>query len=484
MKNENGFFKRLWDGIVRHKTIVILVVIVIAVAGYFIIRAINNRADAAAAYQTATVERGMLTATIGATGNVRANQSVILTWQASGRIEAVNVEIGEKVQGGDVLASLLSTSLSQNLILAQTDLVSAERSLETLLASDTPRAQAQLALVTAQQKYDSAKYTLDSFLATNRGATSDAVRNAEAQYTLALDSLEHAQNYYDLVKNRPDDDIQKAQAFTALYNAQQAADRARNNLNYFLLVPSGRDIDKARANLALAQAQLDDAQREWERLMDGPDADDIRAAQARVDAARASVEMTQISAPFDGTITDAAPIPGDQVAPGTVGFRIDDLSRLLVEVQVSEVDINRVEIGQPVVVTFDAAQGQDYHGMVVEVAQAASIVSGMVNFAVTVELTDADAQVKPGMTAAVTITVKQLEDVLLVPNRAVRLLDGTRYVFVLRGVDVEAVAITLGASSDIVSEVTGGDLQEGDTIILNPSMDLMAMDGPPRMFMP
>jgi hypothetical protein len=64
------------------------------------------------------------------------------------------------------------------------------------------------------------------------------------------------------------------------------------------------------------------------------------------------------------------------------------------------------------------------------------------------------------------------------------LLDGTRYVFVLRGVDVEAVAITLGASSDIVSEVTGGDLQEGDTIILNPSMDLMAMDGPPRMFMP
>jgi HlyD family secretion protein len=234
----------------------------------------------------------------------------------------------------------------------------------------------------------------------------------------------------------------------------------------------------------LAQAQLDDAQREWERLMDGPDADDIRAAQARVDSARASVEMAQISAPFDGTITDAAPIPGDQVAPGTVGFRIDDLSRLLVEVQVSEVDINRVEIGQPVVVTFDAAQGQEYHGMVMEVAQAASIVSGMVNFAVTVELTDADAQVKPGMTAAVTITVKQLEDVLLVPNRAVRLMEGTRYVFVLRGVDVEAVAITLGASSDIVSEVTGGDLQEGDTIILNPSMDLMAMDGPPRMFMP
>ncbi len=244
-------------------------------------------------------------------------------------------------------------------------------------------------------------------------------------------------------------------------------------------MPSGRDVDEARAKLTLAEAQLEDAQREWERLKDGPDPDDILAAQARVDAARASVEMALIIAPFDGTITDATPIPGDRVSPGTAAFRLDDLTRLLVEVQVSEVDINTIEIGQEVTVTFDAALGEEYHGKVVEVAQAASVVAGVVNFGVTVELTDADERVKPGMTAAVTITVKQLEDVLLVPNRAVRLVSGKRYVYVLRGGSIEAVEIILGASSDTVSEILSGEVEDGTIVVLNPPTDLMTMDGPP-----
>ena len=82
------------------------------------------------------------------------------------------------------------------------------------------------ALVNAQQQYDSAKYTLDGMLASNRGASSEAIQNAQAQYTLAKNSLEQAQNFYNYVKDRPDDDPQKAQAYTALYSAQQAADRA------------------------------------------------------------------------------------------------------------------------------------------------------------------------------------------------------------------------------------------------------------------
>jgi HlyD family secretion protein len=477
-------FKNFFGWIARHKTISIIVVLAIALAGYFVINRINKAAASVSTLQTTTIERGMLTASIGATGNVRANQSVLLTWQTSGTVGEVNAFIGDQVQAGDVLASLSPTSLSQNLIMAQSDLVSAEQALNTLLESNTPRAQAQLALINAQQKYDNAKATLDNMLASNHGASSESIQNARAQYTLAQNSLDQAQTFYNYVKDLPDDDPQKAQAYTSLYSAQQAATRARDNLNYFLLIPSGRDIDEARANLALAEAQLEDAQREWERLKDGPDPNDILAAQARVDSARASVEMAQIHAPFAGTITDAAPIPGDQVAPGTTGFRIDDLSRLLVEVQVSEVDINTIQLGQPVVITFDAVLGKDYHGKVVEVAQAASVISGVVNFGVTVEITDADEQVKPGMTAAVTITVKQLEDILLVQNRAVRLLDGKRYVFVMRGLQTEQVEVTLGASSDSVSEVLTGDLQEGDIIILNPPVSLTQPSGGPGFFMP
>ena len=105
----------------------------------------------------------------------------------------------------------------------------------------------------------------------------------------------------------------------------------------------------------------------------------------------------------------------------------------------------------------------------IKVSQAGTIVGGVVNFTVTVELTNADELVKPGMTAAVNIVVKEINDAVLVPNRAVRLVDGNRVVYVT-GEDgmPEKVEIRLGASSDTMSVVVGGDLQEGDQIILNP----------------
>jgi HlyD family secretion protein len=198
-----------------------------------------------------------------------------------------------------------------------------------------------------------------------------------------------------------------------------------------------------------------------------------------VDAAQATLNMARLTAPFAGTVTEAQPLPGDQVSMGTPAFRVDDLSSLLVDVELSEVDINSVTVGQTVTLTFDAILGQEYEGEVVKVAQAGNVVGGVVNFTVTVELTDADELVKPGMTAAVNIVVKEINDAVLVPNRAVRLVDGNRVVFVMGEEGMpEDVEIRLGSSSDTMSVVVGGDLEEGDTIILNPTADLTG-SGPP-----
>ncbi|MBI2331045.1 MAG: efflux RND transporter periplasmic adaptor subunit, partial [Chloroflexi bacterium] len=171
---------------------------------------------------------------------------------------------------------------------------------------------------------------------------------------------------------------------------------------------------------------------------------------------------------FDGTVTQASPVVGDQVTLGTVGFRVDDLSSLLVDVQVSEVDINHVAVGQNATLSFDAILGKTYNGKVIEVGQAGDTVQGVVSFTVTVELTDADEQVKPGMTAAVNVIVEEVKDTLLVPNRAVRLVDGERVVYVERDGGPTPVTITLGASSDTMSVLASGDIKEGDLIILNP----------------
>lgn len=461
----------------KAKIWLIIAFVVLMVVLFVVISGVRARANASSNYQTSTIERGTLTATIGATGNVRASQMAFISWQTSGTVETVNVSVGDRVLAGDVLASLAPTSLSQNVTLAQADLVTAQRNLNSVIHSSTQSAQAQVNLVNAQKSYDSANNTLNSMQATNHGGTSANIENARAKLTLAQNSYDQAKTMYDNVKDRPDTDLIKAQATTSLYNAQLSLTSAKGNLNYFLLVPSGSDIDVARAKLALAQAQLEDAQREWTRLKDGPDPQDVAAAQARVDAAQATINFSRLMTPFAGTVTVAAPMVGDQVSSGTSGFRVDDLSHLLVDVQVSEVDINSVTVGQPVMVTFDAVLGRDYHGKVVEVSRVGTSVQSVVNFMVTVELIDPDADVKPGMTASVTITIQSLDNVLLVPNRAVHLVNGQRMVYVLRNGQLFEIPVTLGASDDTMSEVTSGDLSAGDVLVLNPPADFTPGQG-------
>ncbi|MBI1854404.1 MAG: efflux RND transporter periplasmic adaptor subunit, partial [Chloroflexi bacterium] len=426
-----NLFNRLWDFLKKNRKITIPVGVVLLLAVIFVVT--SSRGKSQTTYQTYKVVRGELTATVGATGTVRSSQSATLIWQAAGTVENVNVKVGDQVKKNDELASLSKTSLPQSIILAEADLVSAQKSLDDLKNSDTARAQAAVALTKAQDAYDK------------------------------------AQTYRESLNNKID--IQKVTF--EYFNGKQIP-----VVKYSKGYADAETIAKADNDLALKKAQLDDAQRTYDRVKDGPNQADLAAAQARVDAAQATINMARIVAPFNGTVTQSSPIPGDQVAAGKVAFRVDDLADLLVDVQVSEVDINSIAAGQPVTLTFDAIAGQSqYRGEVIEVSQAGDVVSGAVNFTVTVRLNNADAQVKPGMTAAVNIVVNQVKGQLLVPNRAVRLADGKRVVYVLVNGKPQQVEVKLGSSSDTMSVVLDGSLKEGDLIILNPPAQFMGPGG-------
>jgi len=106
------------------KWIIAVVVVAAAAAGLYFFGPFRGRVGSAAQgnLQTAPAERGDLTATIGATGVVRANQTAELTWQTSGTVGEVRVAAGEPITAGQVLAVLEKTSLPQNIILAEADL--------------------------------------------------------------------------------------------------------------------------------------------------------------------------------------------------------------------------------------------------------------------------------------------------------------------------------------------------------------------------
>ena len=408
----------------KYRTILIILLVVVVAAVFLFVR--RSNANTASPFQTAALERGNLTATIGATGTVRAKQTAMLIWQAAGTVDTVNVKVGDNIPADFVMAYLAKTSLPQTVIMAEADLASAQKELDELLTSDTARAEAVVNLRDAQETYDK------------------------------------AWNWREELNG-------KIHVKKIVY--RKIGTRTFPILKEYRGYPDKETIKKADEDLAVAKAKLDDARREYDRLNNG-NMQDIKAAQARVDAAQATLNLARVTSPFAGTVTEAHSLPGDQVGAGDTAFRLDNLSSLLVDVSVSEVDINSISIGQQAALSFDAILGKKYHGEVVEVSQAGTADQGVVNFTVTVELTDADAAVKPGMTAAVNIVVEEIQDVLLVPNRAVRLVDGERVVYVLQNGLPVPKDITLGSSSDTMSVVAGGDVKEGDVIILNPPSTL------------
>lgn len=463
----------------RRTIITILIIAVIGVLGFFGYQRYQQmQAAANTNYQTTTVTRGDLTASVGATGTVRSNQTAILNWQLTGKVGEVNAALGDLVESGQVLAVLDEKSLPQSVILARADLVTARRSLDNLQNSEVAQAQANQALVLAKKELQDALEARES--KNYSRASEDTVDELRASYIIALDAVGEAEEYYDRFDGLPQDDPVRAAAFSQLAGARRNRDRALANLNYVLGRPDDQEISEADARVELAQARLKDAEREWDRLREGPDPDDIAAAEARITALEATLDQVQMEAPFAGTITDVQVNPGDQAAPGSAVFRIDDLSRLLVDVQITEVDINRIKVGQPASMSFDAILEKQFSGKVIEVAQVGNVVQGVVNFNVTIQLDEAGGEVRPGMTAAVTIITDLVENALIVPNRAVRLRDGERVVFRLIDGQPVITPITLGRSADTTSEVVGGELKEGDVLVLNPpAQSFQPSGGPP-----
>lgn len=423
-------------------------------------------AKAASQFQTVVAAKGSLTAKVGATGTVRAKHSAQLTWQNTGTVEKINAKVGDQVKSGTVLASLAMISVPQNVILAQSDLLSAQQTLDDLQNSGLSRAKVEQTLADAQKAFDDAKDKYDGIQF--KRASDTYISNTQANLDLANKQVAYLRKNYHNFENLPDGDLRKATALAALTDAELNRDQISSNLNYVTGSADATEAAQRAANYAVALSNLENAKSHLTQLQGDIDPIELAADEARVTAAQATLNSAFVIAPFDGTITDAEPIIGDQATPGKDAFRLDDLSHLLVDVDVSEVDINSIALGQSVDVGFDAIQGKSYTGKVSEVGRVGTTAQDAVNFTVTVELTDADAAVKPGMTAAVTIFVKEIKDVLVVPNRAVRVVDAQRVVYILQNGIPTPVKVELGSTSDTDSEVTGGDLKIGDTIVLNP----------------
>jgi len=427
--------------------------------GWWILNARQDADQVLAGIETEPYHRDTLSANIYGTGTVQSYQTAVLTWSASGIVGDINITLGEKVAKDELLMSLDPDSVSVDILQAQIDVINTQNSLDDLYDNwGAELAQAKLDLLNAQKDLEDLE--TERTIMNYQRCSDERIEDLE-------DELDQAETIYKFRQNA---------------DTLKAVNTAQANLNYCMADFTEREIAEAELEVELGEARVANLQKRVDLLSDGPDPDQVTILETQLAMAQSRLESPLIEATFDGVVTVLSVQEGDVVQVGTQAIQLDDLSKLYLDVQISEVDIPLVVVGQPAELVFDAYFESTFNGEVIEIAPVGTSVQGVVEYLVRIEMKDDDARIKPGMTAAVNIVVDEKEDVFVVPNDAIVMSDGQEYVYVRRNGTFEAVAISLGGYSDFYSEVVEADIAEGELIVLNPPAEItgqMPFGGPP-----
>ncbi|MBN8579818.1 MAG: efflux RND transporter periplasmic adaptor subunit [Anaerolineae bacterium] len=386
----------------------------------------NANASDSAAAETAQVVSLTLTETVDSTGSLEAEPFANLNWKTSGTVAEVNVQPGDFVKAGDILLTLDPTSTSSSIVSAQADLITAQENLDDLLNSGTDLAQAAIDLKEAGEEYDDAQNYL-LYLQTDQ-------RIPQTRYTARI--------------------VRRGNTWAYKYESENFRGPAPEDW-----------IIEAENDLALKKAKYEDAQREYDRLLAGETSQDVIAAQAKVDAAQATVNTMSVIAPFDGQVLSVDQVVGDVVSSSELSVNIANLENLYVDAQVDESDIAKVQVGNQVTAESDALPGVTFTGEVISINPVGEVVSGLVKYAVRIDLDKPeDGTFLPlGSTMNLVIQIGGETATLAVPITAIQNDSQGEFVWVLRGNETVRVDVVGGAIVGELVAVTG-DLNEGDVV--------------------
>ena len=332
-------------------------------------------AEAEVQYRTGKIERGALLATVSASGAVNPVTQVSVGTQVSGQIKELLVDFNSIVKAGQLIAVIDPETFEYRVRSAQADV-------------DAARA----AVLTAQA---------------NALASRASVSRAQVE-------LNEAQRDFD----------RKQSLVEKQFIAQSEADKARALVN-----TSTESLKLAQAQAGVTEAQIKTAQANVAQR-------EAALAQARVD-----LQRTRITSPVDGIVIKRAIEKGQTVAASLQAPELfviaQNLSDMQVDASIDESDVGRIRTGQKATFTVDAFPGQTFEGSVRQVRKAAQNVANVVTYVAVVGFSNVGDRLVPGMTANVRIVTDSRENVLKVPNAALR----------VRIAGVEPAAPAQGAAS-------------------------------------
>jgi HlyD family secretion protein len=342
--------------------------------------------NGASSFRLAAVERGPITSAVSTTGTLNAVITVLVSSQVSGQIKELLADFNSEVQAAQIIARIDPETFEARMRQAEAELAVAKANV-TIQRAGIERAQKELAnavasLNSAKAQTEKAQVTLGN-----------SRRNRDRRKALYQSGA---------VSESQTDDAQTAhdQALAQLKSAE-AEERASESL-----------VATREAALKSAKAQVDYA------------LEQVRQKEAALNQAAIDFEHTFIRSPVDGVVIERAVDVGQTVAASLQAPKLftiaQDLRQMQVEADVDEADIGRVSVGQPAAFTVDAYPGREFAGTVLQIRMAPRNVQNVVTYTVLVSADNPDKRLMPGMTANIQIVTAKRQNVLKVPNSALR----------------------------------------------------------------
>ncbi|HEY0098125.1 MAG TPA: efflux RND transporter periplasmic adaptor subunit [Pyrinomonadaceae bacterium] len=401
------------------------VVALVAFAGFVLW---GDRASAAE-YMTGKVERGNLRNSVTATGTLQAVTTVQVGSQASGTISALHADFNSMVRKGQVIAQLDPATAQAQVEQARANLVQARAALQQAQAgvaqSRAGVSQSRAVVTDAQAKALAARSTVQNQQAGVYGAQAnlavlkaqmdDAASFLRQQESLASSGViarrevETAQTSYKTAEAR------YQQAAAQVQQAQLSAQSASSSG----VVQSQAGIQQAQAGVQQAQAQAQNAAAQVQNAAAG-----VQQAQAALQLAEINLSQTTIRSPIDGVVVSRDVDIGQTVAASlsapTLFTIANDLTQMQVMANIDQADIGLVEQAKSVSFTVDAFPGMEFTGTIREMRLNPQNVQNVVTYNVVIDVSNPEQRLKPGMTANLEITIDERNNVLKVPNAALR----------------------------------------------------------------
>ncbi|MEO8608032.1 MAG: efflux RND transporter periplasmic adaptor subunit [Chloroflexota bacterium] len=417
------------------------------------------------------VEQTDLRVTVNATGEIDPARSVPLTFGVLAPVSAILVTEGQTVHAGDVLAKLDTSDLELGVRSAQIGLQQQQVRFDQLTspARDVDIAVAQSAVNVAQASANAAYSTAPS---------ADDLEIARLRTEIARNQLWQSQIQRDQTlavnpefraSHTNDPESQAAVINAGLEQADIGISIAQTN--YDGLNNQGPDVSRlSQANASIVQATV-----QLDKLMNGANPDDVRLAQIALENSTLAVEQAQlqlddsvITAPFDGLVIKNNLVVGELPTAGQPAFELVDSSSMIVNVLVDETNIAQVEVGQTATFELDALPDSNITGKVSKIALMPVTGTTVPSYEVEIVLDPTSDPVHLGMSTTASITIAEVKDALVVPNRFIRLDSATQQATVTvldANNHTREVVVTLGQRNETESQVVTG-LEAGQIVVL------------------